>query len=526
MRLLPAATVVASLVCVAACTPIGLPPSSPPSSAPVGAAPVAEPPPVPTSAPVPTATQTPSAPAAGPKTVMVLGDSLCAAPSADAGSYRHLLYDQLTSESYQLTMVGSQRDPDVDAARGSHECHGGYTVAYPSQVGSLTQGIAGWVGTAQPDIALLTIGVNDNYNIGDLIPGYDPQTDAIGYLAELLDALHEASPQTEVLVSNLPQVGWDENFLSGYTDQIPALVAARADYARFVDVHAAGIAEGDTTDGLHRTRQGAVKLAGVWADALRPQLAAAPAAPAPASAAPQAPADPSGSDVVTTGAGPAVQVFIDDMAGDAEGVPAGVPDGYDWKYASRMGLGIDNTNRPYVNAWGHLYPAEGTTPPPNCRVEIRDIGASAVGADGVWRLVQSSTAVDGAAFPASYQGDNGTADVRTTADGASSIGRPPGGFNHHFWPTGDRGLLPSSLAGIATHFKARLAPAAGQVDDCDQAEYLLAASADYYGAVNGYAPVLGDVAIGRFKTVEREWRWFTMATPTSAELLANPPFAP
>lgn len=160
MRLIAAAAVTASLASLAACAPIRLPPASVPSSAPSVAAPVAEPSVAPSSAPATTPAPTTTAPvAAGPKTVMVLGDSLCAAPSPDGGSYRHLLYDQLASEGYQLTMVGSQQDPDVAAAKGSHECHGGYTVAYPSQVGSLTEGISDWVATTKPDIALLTIGI-------------------------------------------------------------------------------------------------------------------------------------------------------------------------------------------------------------------------------------------------------------------------------------------------------------------------------------------------------------------------------
>ncbi|MCW5943166.1 MAG: hypothetical protein KIS66_13105 [Fimbriimonadaceae bacterium] len=215
-----------------------------------------------------------------------------------------------------------------------------------------------------------------------------------------------------------------------------------------------------------------------------------------------------------------------------EAIPHGVGPGVDWRDKPRLGYGNqppDGWNA--LVPWGQVYLPETGSPARNVRVEIRNLqGWILSQATGTWRLVRSALKVEGAAYREDFAGDaNKPAETRPEPSGGLSIRLSPG-FNYHFWTPGRATIAPDDVAGVVTAVEARLVLDDPKLpDDRATARLLMSVGADYWksaDAVWDRFKTNGDVAIGRFRYVNKEWGWFTMSTLRLPDLKRNPPPLP
>jgi lysophospholipase L1-like esterase len=114
--------------------------------------------------------------------------------------------------------------------------------------------------------------VNDYFNIVDQ-PDYDPDRDGAARLMALVDRIQELRPGTEVVVSTLLPVDFDDGFADGFNQALAPLVAQREGVA-LIDANRAEIPDGAFIDGLHVDDRGADIVAAAMADELVPLLEA------------------------------------------------------------------------------------------------------------------------------------------------------------------------------------------------------------------------------------------------------------
>jgi len=214
--------------------------------------------------------------------------------------------------------------------------------------------------------------------------------------------------------------------------------------------------------------------------------------------------------------------------------PDGVPQDYSWYHsAAQPGwMNGPRTDWHAATAWGQVYAVEGWHPEqaPNTRVQLRD--------DQLWILSKSSgkwtevqpPGIQGGAFRSDF-GNNGSTGVTTkdeTNNGGGLSVTAGNGFNYHFWPGARATIDPTDIAGVYSVFQARLVTDdVTKPDDRAQARYIASGGADYWrsttaawasdwsnnGGING----------GRFKTVDSDWKTYSMQTLTADQMAANPP---
>lgn len=218
-----------------------------------------------------------------------------------------------------------------------------------------------------------------------------------------------------------------------------------------------------------------------------------------------------------------------DMQGANEGRPHGVDLSYQFARGSWIGDGNDSHGWRAVTAWGAVYEAATGNAAINTRVNIRKMQLYVLGKrTGKWTLLQDTDAPDGALYVENFAGGaNIQAKIRREPDGSISVtaGR---GYCFHFYPSLRASVDPADIGGIVTIFEARLIldDPRGR-DDRNVAGYLCSSGADYWpdlnspmGAGQTYEP---EVAGGKLKFVQSEWRSFAMTTLAERQLASNPP---
>lgn len=225
---------------------------------------------------------------------------------------------------------------------------------------------------------------------------------------------------------------------------------------------------------------------------------------------------------------PAISVaaqIADDMTGNNEGYPHGVPLSWDFAVAPVVEQGNNANGQQAITSWGVIYVASQGNPAKNTRVNIRDMQLYLLQkSTGKWLLLQNTSTPEGGAYPEDYQGNSINADIRKESDGTISV-TAGNGYNFHFYPA-DRGAInPKDIGGAVAIFQARLIIAnPALADDRSIAQYLAGAGADYYPSVSG--PGIennASVANGKMKYVQSSWRSYAMTTLTEEQLAENPP---
>jgi len=224
-----------------------------------------------------------------------------------------------------------------------------------------------------------------------------------------------------------------------------------------------------------------------------------------------------------------IGTIIDDMKLPHQGKPHGVPNHYNWFHKPRVGMGNNPGSFRTITAWGQLYEDAMGNPAHNTRVQIRDLMTYVLSKkDGQWHLLQNSRRVEGKAYREDFAGDiSKPADIRNESDGSISV-TAGGGFNFHFWTVSGRAAIdPNDIGGVFITAQARLIVAdPKKPDDRNQALYLLSIGGDYWSSLtakwNNWK-TNGDIGIGRFKYVTKDWKSFTMTTVSAQTLQNNPP---
>ncbi|MDG4856908.1 GDSL-type esterase/lipase family protein [Streptomyces sp. T-3] len=178
---------------------------------------------------------------------MPLGDSITLGVGSNTRTgYRPALAKQLGEDVKDVKFVGSQVDPDGT----HHEGHSGW------RIDQLQANIETWLADAKPNVVLLHIGTNDmnrNYQVSTA-----PQR-----LGKLIDQIHDASPDTAVVVASLvpatdPTV---QARVNTYNKAIPKIVADRAQQGYPISqVSMDALTTADLNDNLHPNNRGYAKM--------------------------------------------------------------------------------------------------------------------------------------------------------------------------------------------------------------------------------------------------------------------------
>ncbi|MEM7579936.1 MAG: GDSL-type esterase/lipase family protein, partial [Cyanobacteria bacterium P01_A01_bin.80] len=193
-------------------------------------------------------------------TIMPFGDSITDGYMAsDTAGYRDDLWNTLTSEGYNIDMVGSKSEGAGDFDK-DHSGYSGYRI---DEIANLADGL---INTYDPDVVFLMIGTND------ILQDYNLDT-APDRLSSLIDTITDASPDTEVFVASIPP---DKNSarqerVVDYNAQIPGIVEEKQNQGKkvtYVDM-SSQLDTGDLEDDVHPTPEGNQKIADVWSDAFR-----------------------------------------------------------------------------------------------------------------------------------------------------------------------------------------------------------------------------------------------------------------
>lgn len=221
--------------------------------------------------------------------------------------------------------------------------------------------------------------------------------------------------------------------------------------------------------------------------------------------------------------------IINDMILPHEGLPHGVPSGYDWQAKPRKGAAEPKAGWTAAIAWGQVYEWAGGNPATNTRIQIKDLAFFYLSKkDNQWHLLQSAVRVSGANYREDFVGDvNKPANTRVEKDASISV-TCGGGYNYHFWPNSGRITIPvNDVAGCYVTVKARLViDDAAKPDDREKAKYLMSVGGDWWQSLS--APwdnfkTNADIGIGRFRFITPEWKSFNMYSVPTDTIRNNPP---
>lgn len=209
------------------------------------------------------------------------------------------------------------------------------------------------------------------------------------------------------------------------------------------------------------------------------------------------------------------------MKGPHEAKPYGVPNSYRWQARPFVQAGSHPpAGFRAITGWGQIFRASGTDPV-NLDVSIRNLRTYILLPSGKLELIQSSSSLDGAQFNPDYRNNANTpADIRSDADGDTSVSTNPFAA-FHFWPSSGRVTFePGTVRGVVVAVEAKINTKHGQTVADVNHRLILSVGADYWVAPDSrwdnYTTNIG-VAMGRFSYLGTEWKCFTMTTITDHE---------
>ena len=206
-----------------------------------------------------------------------------------------------------------------------------------------------------------------------------------------------------------------------------------------------------------------------------------------------------------------------------EGLPAGVPDDYDWKKRPILGAGAKvPTGWNVITSWGQVY-AEETFPNPDIafplvRVHIKDLQLFILRNNGTWELYQDVQSPIGYLYVESFDDDeHHPTEIRDEPGGGISV-KAGSGFNFHFYPEKWEGIYGNNVKAVFVVCKARLIGTENYENP--EPKYLVNVGADYWRYMGCALTPENNwvVGIGRFKYVTTEWQFFIMHTFSREEV--------
>jgi lysophospholipase L1-like esterase len=174
--------------------------------------------------------------------------------SSDGNSYRKVLFEKLLSQGFTVSILGSQKNGNLQQA--NNEGYPGKTITF------LQDSIVPKISTLKPDYILLEIGVNDmSFPI-------EPEN-APFRLSNLLDKIASACPDAKILLASISPI-WTNRILD-YNKSLPGVVELKQKQGMklyLCDMYNAGIVINDVPDAIHPNDAGYAKMGNVWFDAI------------------------------------------------------------------------------------------------------------------------------------------------------------------------------------------------------------------------------------------------------------------
>ena len=220
-----------------------------------------------------------------------------------------------------------------------------------------------------------------------------------------------------------------------------------------------------------------------------------------------------------------LNLLYEDMHGEHESKPHGVPADYSWckgpilkslEFPSSTyyeSIGPHKWNA--ITIWGQVYEAAEGTGSKNTRIQIKNIDSYYLSfKDNKWHNAQAQISPTGAAYAEDFAtNDTEEPTVRMESDGSISV-IPGNGYNYHFYPSSRAEIDPDDVKGVCGSVNARLILDNDKLeDDRNKAKYLLNMGCDLWYDLS--APwddfkTNGDTGIGKFRYVKKDWQSFTM----------------
>lgn len=195
------------------------------------------------------------------------------------GHYRYDLWKSLVEQNIEFSFVGSVQSnpasggevtvfPDVNGRPfdNHHEGHPGWTtrnildgVGYDPNAGNLS----GWLYTYDADIVLLHIGTND-------VTFASAET-TIENIKKIIRQLQADNPRVVVLLAKIiPRGGYEQQVINinNRIDEVAAAMETATSCVKIVDHYSGYGVYTDNYDGIHPNRNGDIKMAKRWEEAI------------------------------------------------------------------------------------------------------------------------------------------------------------------------------------------------------------------------------------------------------------------
>ncbi|MBC8035536.1 MAG: hypothetical protein H7Y03_15410, partial [Chitinophagaceae bacterium] len=225
--------------------------------------------------------------------IMPLGDSKTEGGGGSGqSSWRGFLRTKLARSGYSIDYVGDRSNiaaGDTIPADNNHAGHGGYTIGpdinrfCPScETTGLYEHIQNWLPPANPDVVLLSVGINDMFNSSSHVPGY--AASAPSRYQALVDKILQLKPGVKLILGTVEPVRYDVNLGGNPNDNnlgaLNAKIKAIADSSLTDNIFLADVRSKMLVnygpayfwDDVHLSATGAVKAADAWLESLVPVL--------------------------------------------------------------------------------------------------------------------------------------------------------------------------------------------------------------------------------------------------------------
>ncbi|KPM33153.1 Hypothetical protein I595_55 [Croceitalea dokdonensis DOKDO 023] len=226
----------------------------------------------------------------------------------------------------------------------------------------------------------------------------------------------------------------------------------------------------------------------------------------------------------------ALQLLMNDMQLDHQGIPKGVPDSYDWYQGPRIGYGnFPPDGWTAFLPWGQVYLEKNTILEDEAWFQVKNLQAWYLSKrTGKWIKWVKTSNISGANYSEDFKDDvNVPAQIFTTLNNGITATLKEG-YNFHFWDNNGRTTIdPSDINAIWVSLEARMVlDSSGEQNTTAPPKVMMGVGADYWK--DTIAPwsnfeTNGDVMIGRFRFLTNDWQSYHAHTLTFEQFTTTPP---
>jgi hypothetical protein len=211
-----------------------------------------------------------------------------------------------------------------------------------------------------------------------------------------------------------------------------------------------------------------------------------------------------------------------DMTLNHDGIPLGVPTGYDWAKHPRLGKG-NKPPRGYLamTGWGQVFWNAGVSVTQQ-QLQIRNFQTFICNSTNhTWALVQSGD-IAGAQYIADFSNNTSSpASIFNKNNNVYTIAFQHGNYAFHFWPKQGRIPIPSeTTCGYVITLEAK-AISTDLMNTNITGNFLIGLGGDYWATTTAtwnHYQTNKDIAIGKLKVIGKDWATFGVSTADDADL--------